>query len=164
MLRPRPTANTGNVQFGLSRARTPPWIQLGLLISAEFFGDSGEGTGINLYHTEPTVQNCTCSSSINTHSCPAALEEFSFTALLALFLFAVLIVCVCYWQSNSWPTMVYELGKSDHLGPYVGPKWLSLVTSLTCRRCAVFAASPRPPEHTQNAPRARWHTARHAFR
>ena len=32
---------------------------------SELLGDSGEGTGMNLYHTEPTVQNCTFSSSIN---------------------------------------------------------------------------------------------------
>ena len=88
--------STGNKQFGLSRTRTPPGIYLGLLISAELFSDSGEGTGINLYHTAPTVQNCTFSSSINrpkdVQGCSAAPEAFSFTLFLALYLFEVLIV------------------------------------------------------------------------
>ena len=79
-----------------------------VLISAELFGDSGEGTGINLYHTEPTVQNCTFPSSIkrlkDVSGCSAAPEGFSFTPFGALFLFAVLIAraraCVCLHVSK----------------------------------------------------------------
>ena len=47
---------------------------------------------------EPTVQDCTLPFSTerpkDVSGCPAAAEEFCFTAFLALFLFAVLIVCL----------------------------------------------------------------------
>ena len=87
-------------------------VLLGLLVSAEPNHGLGGGTGRILYHTEPTVQDCPLSFSINRPKdllgCPAALEEFSFTAFLALFLFALLIVCgcvrarVCACADSSW--------------------------------------------------------------
>ena len=58
---------------------------------------AGEDTGGILYHAEPTVQDCTVSFSIDrpkdVQGCPAAPEEFSFTAFLALFLFVIMCVC-----------------------------------------------------------------------
>ena len=63
---------------------------------------------------------CTSSFSINrpkdVQGCPAAPEEFSFTAFLALFLFVVLIVCesVCGWVGA--PRTDCKLNRLAHVG------------------------------------------------
>ena len=91
--------NTGCIVLGCHEHDLLHGGFVGLLVSAEPKRGAGEGAGGILYHTEPTVRDCTLSSSINrpkdVSGCPAAPEECSFTAFLASFSFAVLIVCVC---------------------------------------------------------------------
>ena len=51
-----------------------------MLLSAELFSDTGDGAVINLYHTEPTVQDCIFSFSTNRlkllRNCRAVLDVF----------------------------------------------------------------------------------------
>ena len=93
--------------------------------------------------TDPTVQDCTLPFSTNrpkdVQGCPAAPEEFSFTAFLALFLFAVLIVCVWVcWVTLLVDTLV-ELGDtlvtSGRYCHRAAPSFFPLRTRSLLRAC-----------------------------
>ena len=91
--------NTSCIFLGRHEHKLLQGFSFGLVVSAGPKRGAGEPTGGILYRTEPTVQDCTLSFSVNgrkdVSGCPVAPEECSCTVFLALFLFAALIVCVC---------------------------------------------------------------------